>query len=203
MVARYNEDVDTTHYATIQISKIHRQFQLDLQKYAQAFEQDPNNLNLLNEYIDLLGRYLDSGLPEESILIHQRNVYAKLLEQKLSIVPNDQDTLIRKLRNCTAAKENYPVILEVIELLQKHWPSDEQTWIEALRACVELRDAERLQHTIDTMQHNRLAWTKRNRDRGHGEAVVRICLRGDLSRWSSRQHRKKKGVSGMMKLRPV
>jgi len=163
MVARHNEDADTTHYATIQISKIQRQFQLDLQKYAQTFEQNPNNLVLMNEYIDLLGRFLDSGLPEESILRHQRNVYANLLEQKLSIVPNDHDTLIRKLRNCVAFK-NYPVTLEVIELLQKHWPNDEQTWIETLRACVELRDSERCQQTINAMQHTRVAWTKRGRD---------------------------------------
>jgi len=163
MVARHNEDADTTHYATIQISKIQRQFQLDLQKYAQTFEQNPNNLAQMNEYIDLLGKYLDSGLPEESILRHQRNVYANLLKQKLSIVPNDHDTLIRKLRNCVAFK-NYPVTLEVIELLQKHWPNDEQTWIETLRACVELRDSERCQQTINAMQHTRVAWTKRGRD---------------------------------------
>jgi hypothetical protein len=164
MVARHNEDVDTTHYATIQISKIQRQFQLDLQKYARAYEQDPKNLVLLDEYIDLLGRYLDSALPEENMLRHQRSVYAKLLEQKLSIVPNDQDALIRKLRNCNVLKENYPAAQEVMGLLQKHWPTDEQTWIESLRACVEWKDSERRQQTIDVIQHTRVAWTKQGRE---------------------------------------
>lgn len=164
MVARHNEDVDTTHYATIQISKIQRQYQLGLQKCAREYEQHPNDLDVLNKYIDLLGRYLDSGLPEENIWRHQSNVYAGLLEQKLSVVPNDQDTLIRKLRTLAALKENYPATVDVIALLQKNWPGDEQTWIESLRACVEWRDAERCRQTIDAMQHTRVSWTKRGRE---------------------------------------
>lgn len=164
MVARQNEDVDTTHYATIQISKIQRQFQLDLQKYARAFERNADDLTVLNGYIDLLGRYLDSALPEDAILRHQRNVYAKLLEKKLALVPDDQDTLIRKLRNSAALRENYPATLEVIALLQKQWPCDEQTWIESIRACVEWQDSERCQQTIDAMQQARVAWTKHGRE---------------------------------------
>lgn len=164
LVARHNEDVDTTHYATIQISKIQRQFQLDLQKYSQSFDEDPENGVLLDEYIDLLERYLSSPLPEESILRHQRNVYARLLEKKLSLVPNDQNTLIRKLRNNVALKENYPATLELIDLLQKQWPNDERTWIETLRACVEWRDTEHCQQTIKAIQNTRVSWTKRGRE---------------------------------------
>src|SRR5512143_3244328 len=39
LLARDDEDIDTTHYATIRITKIHRQFQLALQQCAVKHEQ--------------------------------------------------------------------------------------------------------------------------------------------------------------------
>lgn len=164
MVASHNEDVDTTHYATIQISKIRRNFQLELQKYARAHAQDPNNLGRLNEYIKLLGQFLDSPLPEESILRRQRRIYDGLLDEKLALIPNDLDTLLRKLRNLADQKENYPAALETIRLLQTHWPGEEQTWIESLRAFVEWQDTERLQQVVNAAQSTRVEWTKWGRE---------------------------------------
>lgn len=164
MVARSNDDVDTTHYATIQISKIQRQFQLKLQKYAAAYEKDPDNPVLLDEYIDLLGRYLQSPLVEKSILIHQRQVYQGLLNHKLTQAPNDRDTLIRKLRNSTDLREDYVSVLAIVDLLKQKWPAEEETWIEALRACVEWCDTERVGMVVQEMQTQKVNWTKRGRE---------------------------------------
>jgi hypothetical protein len=167
MVARNNEDVDTTHYATIQISKIQRQFQLKLQKYATNYENDPDNQALLDKYIDLLGNYLDSPLPEKSILRHQRKVYAGLLDRKLEHVANDRVTLIRKLRISSELKENYNLAKGVMDTLLKFWPEDEETWIESLRACVEWQDRDRMLALINEMETQKIQWTK------HGRETVR------------------------------
>jgi hypothetical protein len=164
MVARNNEDVDTTHYATIQISMIQRQFQLQLQKYAADFERDPDNQALLDEYIDLLGMYLESSLAEQSILKHQRKVYDRLLDKKLSLCPNDRETLVKKLRNCTAAREDYPLALEVMGLLKSQFPGDEEIWIESLRACVEWEDTPRIQETLQEMRTQKIRWTRWGRE---------------------------------------
>jgi hypothetical protein len=164
MVARNNEDVDTTHYATIQISKIQRQFQLKLQQYAAEVTADPQNLAVLDEYIDLLGTYLHSPLPEKSILRHQRKVYANLLDQKLVLLANDQETLVKKLRINTEIREDYPAALRVMDLLKENWPAEEQTWIETLRACIEWEDTDRVRETINGMKTQKIHWTKWGRE---------------------------------------
>lgn len=164
MTARQNEDVDTTHYATIQISKIQRQFQLELQRYSVACQDDPENPALLGEYIELLGKYIESALPEESILNRQRHIYAELLDKKLSLVPDDKKTLMRKLRNCVNLKEDYPTTLEVIQTLKSSWPEDEHVWIEILRAYVEWQDQERYLQVVSEMQRTNIDWTKQGRE---------------------------------------
>ncbi len=164
MVARNNEDVDTTHYATIQISKIQRQFQLRLQKLAADFKEHPNDAALLDEYIELLDTYLQSPLPEKSILRHQREVYANLLDQKLAFDGNDRKTWVKKLRNCTDVGEDYQSALEIIDLLKKRWPEDEQTWIETLRAIVNWKDSGRVQETIKAMETQKIRWTRWGRE---------------------------------------
>jgi hypothetical protein len=164
LVARNNEDVDTTHYATIQISKIQRQFQLKLQNFAAEFEKDADNQALLDEYIDLLETYLESALPEQSILKHQRRVYARLLDKKLNLCPNDRETLVKKLRNCTAVREDYPCVLQVIDLLKTLWPDEEETWIESLRACVEWEDTARIQEIMQAIRSQKIRWTRWGRE---------------------------------------
>jgi len=160
MLARNDEDADTTHYATIQITKIQREFQLKLQKFAVEHEKDPQNLALLDEYIALLETYLQSRLPEKSILRHQQEVFDRLLDERLALVPDDKMTLIRKLRNWTDIRENYPAVLQLIERLKKTWPDDELVWIESLRAFVEWKDSARIQQITNEMKSRKVQWTK-------------------------------------------
>ena len=164
MVARHNEDVDTPHYATIQISKIQRQFQLKLQDYASWMDRDPDNPALLDDYIDLLESYIQSPLPEKSILQHQREVYTGLLNKKLAMCPNDKDTLIRQLRNYTNMGQNHAEVLKIVEVLKTNWPEDEDIWIEILKASVEWKDQDQLQTVIGEIQSQKIDWTKHGRE---------------------------------------
>jgi hypothetical protein len=164
MVARSNEDVDTTHYATIQISKSQRSFQLKLQGYAAAIKQDPENDALLDEYIELMEQYLNSPLPEDSVMLHQRRVFADLLDLKLTKVKNDRSTLVRKLRIWTDLKENYASVVEVMDVLKKNWPQDEKTWLEILRACVEWKDGYKMRMVGEEMKSAKVQWTRGGRE---------------------------------------
>jgi hypothetical protein len=163
MLARANADVDTTHYATIQITKIARQFQLEIQRLAASYERDEGNAALLDDYLGLLGRYIDSPLPEDLALTRQRAVYTRLLDDRLSLNQYDQRTLLRRLSNCIRMRNDYPLALEVVGLLKKNWPEDEQTWIEGLRLCVEWHDYDRLQDTIREIRSANVNWTKQGR----------------------------------------
>lgn len=163
LLARDDEDTDTTHYATIRITKVHRQFQLALQQCASEHERDPQDMAALEKYLNLLEDYIASPLPDELILQRQKGVYVRLLDEKLALVPNDHGTILRKLRYCITNKEDLPAAQGLADQLQKQWPEDEQTWIESLRLCVERHDRQGLEATLHEMQVTPINWTRQGR----------------------------------------
>ena len=163
LLARGNEDTDTTHYATIRITKIHSQFQLALQQCAVEHEREPENLAVLNKYLHLLEEYIASPLPDDLMLRRQQGVYARLLDKKLALVPNDRHTMLRKLRHCITMRDDYAAAVALAEQLKQCWPEDEQNWIESLRLCVEYHDQEGLEATLRQMRSAPVAWTREGR----------------------------------------
>lgn len=163
LIARYNDDIETTHYATTMISHAEKKFQISLQKYAVAVESDSENIELLNDYIETLEKYIKSDLLEEHLLKNQRINYSKLLDKKLKIVPNEKQTLIKKLRNSIELKDYFSAF-EVSQKLRQNWPEDEQTWVEAIRVSVEGKDQKKLKETIDEIKRTKISWTRQGKE---------------------------------------
>jgi hypothetical protein len=162
-IAKFNEDMETSHYATTTISKAQKDFQLSVQKLTVEVENHPENVMALDSYIETLGKYIKSGLLEEHLLKNLRLVYSTILDKKLQKVKSDKRTLIEKLRNNIELKD-YITAFETSDLLKNNFPQDEETWIEALRVCVEGNDASKLQETINEIRLNDIAWTKQGKD---------------------------------------
>ena len=163
MLAKNNEDVETSHYATTTISHAQRSFQVAIQKLAIAVESYPSDMVFLDKYIETLEKYMESGLLEEHLLKNLRIVYNKVLDKKLDSVKNDKQALIRKLRNTIELNE-YPTAIVTSDLLKKYWPEDEQTWIEAVHVCVEGKDINKLSETLEEIQHNKIIWTDKGKE---------------------------------------
>jgi hypothetical protein len=171
MLAKNNDDVETSHYATTTISYAQRGFQVSIQDLAIEVERNPNDIASLDRYIDTLGKYVESGLLEEHLLKNLRILYKEVLDKKLAKIKNDKATLIRKLRNSIELNE-YASAFESSDLLKEYWPEDEQTWIEAVRVCVEGKDNIRLREILMEAQTKNIDWTK------NGKEQVGIWMKG-------------------------
>ncbi len=163
LLARENNDVDTAHYANTTIAKIQRNFQLQVQQLSVEHEADPENSSILNRYIEILGNFIESGLSEAFLLKRQRVAFADLLEKKISLDGWNKDSLLKKIRNCLALKDLNGAI-EANEILKKHFPDDEQTWINALRISVDGHDAVRLEETIDEINRRKISWSSSGKE---------------------------------------
>ena len=171
MVAAHNSDVETAHYATTTIAHQQRKFHLGIQKISVLYENDPENETLLDEYIEQIEEYIDSGLLEEYLLDNQRIIYSKVLEKKISINCKDKKAVIKSLRNSIALKQ-YGKALESSETLKQNWPDDEDAWIETLRVCIEGKDREKLLETIREIQNTPIQWTK------SGKEMIQLWIEG-------------------------
>lgn len=163
MLAKNNEDVETSHYATTTISHAQKRFQVAIQNLAVAVENDRNNIALLDNYLETLEQYIQSNLLEEHLLRNMRIVYKDALDKKLAKMKNDKTTLIRKLRNSIELGD-YPSAFGASDLLIENYPKDEQVWIEAVRVCVEGSDNNRLREVLEKLQLTNLAWSKQGKE---------------------------------------
>ena len=163
LLARENTDADTAHYANTTIAKVQRDFQLKIQKLAFDFESDPNNIDVLNEYIETLGNFINSGLSESFLLVRQRIIFANLLDKKISLEGWDKNTLIQKIINSLELKDIITAT-EANDILKQNLPDDEQTWINALRISVAGHDALRLRATIAEIKEKQIEWSTNGKE---------------------------------------
>ena len=158
LLARENNDVDTAHYANTTIAKIQRDFQLQVQQLAVEHEADPDDIDLMDRYIETLGKFIESGLSEAFLLKRQRTTFADLLDKKIGLVSLDKETLLKKIRNCLALKDINAAV-GANEILKKNFPDDEQSWISALQISVAGHDAMRLEETINEINRRNINWS--------------------------------------------
>ncbi len=158
LLARENNDVDTAHYANTTIAKIQRGFQLQVQQLAVEHETDPDDIDLLNRYIETLENFIESGLSEAFLLKRQRIAFADLLDKKISFDSLDKETLLKKIRNCLALKDINTAV-EANKILINHFPEDEQSWISALQISIAGHDAIRLEETINEINRRNINWS--------------------------------------------
>ena len=162
-IAKYNDDIETSHYATTTLSKAQKDFHLSIQKLEVALEAEPDNQSLLDKYLETLENYIKSKLLEEHLLRNLQIVYAKALDKKLEHSTNDLNTLIKKTRNSIDLAE-YNLAFEVSDLLISTWPENENSWIESVRACIDSKDSSRLEEIILKMKKQKINWTKEGRE---------------------------------------
>lgn len=162
-LAKYNDDVETSHYATTTISKAQKDFQLSIQKLGVALENDHDNQSILDRYIETLLNYINSNLLEEHLVRNLRIVYSKALDKKIELSGDDINTYIMKARNCINLAE-FNLAFEVSDLLISTWPANENSWIESIRICVESKDGSRLGEIVSKMKTHKIDWTRAGRE---------------------------------------
>jgi hypothetical protein len=163
-VARYNDDIETSHYATTTISKAQQDFQVAVQKHAMEVDRHPQDSEILDIYLEVLRKYIQSGLLEENLLRNLRSVYARMLDRMLALVEGNKNALLEKLRN-SVELQDYAGAFATGVLLKKYWPDEEQTWIEILRVCVEAKDNVRLEETVEEIRGKKIIWSEQGRER--------------------------------------
>lgn len=162
LVARFNEDTETAHYAASTIMELQRQLQMALQQQQAEVIRDKTNLEKHRAYLLLMEKYCSSGLLEGQLLRRQRLMLAESLEEALAL-GNDEELM-------TMAVHNYLALGEAFEARQKAermlalWPHAEQPWLEAMRVAVESQSQRDLQRLKEQMRHTPIDWTKNGRE---------------------------------------
>ncbi len=162
LVARFNEDTETAHYATATIMELQRQFQLEIQQRQLELDQNEEDIAKHKEYAAFLSRYCESGLLEGQLLRRQRLVLKKALDRGLSI-EIDPALLSMRVRNSLALNESADA-KAAAQTLMNRWTLHEVSWLESMRCCVETRDQSGMQSLLQKLRETPVDLTSKGRE---------------------------------------
>ncbi len=163
LMARFNDDAETAHYATATITELQRQMQLELQRCQVELQASPDSAGLRREYVELLNRYCESGLIEGQALRRQRLVLSRALADALSLSPALELTSLA-VRNHLALKEPAQA-REIAEEAFRRWPKEEQAWFDMMRVCVETHDQRGFRALLERVRSAGVDFSKAGRER--------------------------------------
>ena len=158
LVARFNSDIEVTHYATTTIMEIQREFEIAIQKTAAAAKAHPDDIDILDQYIELLGKYIDSGLLDGHVLYQQRTHYSLALEKKRAMFPDHKQNYFQLIDNYIGLEE-FTTAEETVQIMQQKWPADEKVWFSAMRIYVKSGNSEGKARLIEQMKQTPIEWT--------------------------------------------
>ncbi len=158
MVARFNNDVELSHYAATSIMEIQREYELATQKTAVAVEQNPKDVAAMDKYINILGEYIDSGLLHDHLLYQQRIYYSKALAKIAELRPNRKNTYFKMIDN-DIGMQSFTHARETAEFMQEKWPSDENVWLAGLKVYIESGDNAGKNKFISEIKRAPIEWT--------------------------------------------
>lgn len=163
LVARFNEDPETAHYATATLMELQRQMQLELQRYQLQLKQDPEDEKTWTAYASALEEYCQSGLIEGQVLRRQQLMLAAALQEILTRAETP-DLMSMAVRNHLTLEQGQEARAVAHRMLER-WPNDERPWLELMRVFAQTHDQAGMRSLMDRARNASVDWTHAGRER--------------------------------------
>ena len=163
LVARFNEDPETAHYATATLMELQRQMQMELQRCQLQLKQDPEDDRTWAAYASMLEEYCQSGLIEGQVLRRQQLMLATALDEIFTRTETPE-LMGMAVRNHLALGQGQEARTAANRMLER-WPGDERSWLEMMRVFAQTHDQTGMRSLLDRAQSTPVDWTHAGRER--------------------------------------
>ena len=163
LMARFNDDPETAHYATATLTEGQRKMELGLQQSQRVLAKQPDNQEERLYFISQMETYIASGILEGHLLDRQR----KLLEREFVKLPETDTTLelgCLRCRNLLSLKKA-PEAADEARRLLKRFPGAEEPYLELMRICAESQDAAGARRLAEEMAGAGILWSYKGREK--------------------------------------
>ena len=163
MMARFNDDPETAHYATATLTAYQRRTEMALQQSQALLSKWPDDVEERMNYIHQMETYIDSGLLEGHLLGRQRTLLEKELS-RLDAEHMDVELGCLRVRNLLELKRA-PEAIDMARWLIVRFPGREEPWLALMRVYVECRDAQGLEGLRNEMEQAGVQWSYGGREK--------------------------------------
>lgn len=160
--ARLNDDAEVVHYAITAMAEMSKEYDLNLQSLEAAYAADPQNEEILDEYISFLDKYLKKEMAQGQYLNMQRNQMASLLKKKLSF--RESLDLTVRLVEIELDLNQYDQAALYLDRMEERWPGQVKTKLLKIRYCAQQRMGGRIQEIIQEIKEEELYLSAEEQD---------------------------------------
>lgn len=155
-----NEDTETSHYAATAISEIKSNFIKDLMEITKKHEENPNDRDILIEFINILKSYINSDLLDVKSREKHYNKYSKLLEELLQVYTEEKQYFIDKI-DCEIELKNFTLAKIYCDKFLNVYKNSEDAYISYLKLFYALFDYDGIKRTISLMKQSPIKFTNK------------------------------------------
>lgn len=160
--ARMNSDVEVVHYATTAMSELNKEYDLKLQKAEKNYGDNPESPERLDEYLKVLGDYLDKALAPERIQKIQRQQYAMLLQKRQNQRPELQNGV--ELERQLLRLGEFEQAENVLKELEQKWPSEQQIWLLKVEYAARQKNGRQIRRILREAEEQHIYFTAQTRE---------------------------------------
>ena len=170
LTARSGDDTEVVHYATTAMAEMSKRHDIELQRYENAFADNPSNPDLLRDYSDFLEDYLAKGFAEGRTEKIERSQLIKLLTKRAETekTPELMERLVRQLFTQQSYGDAQEIIAEMIRL----WPKREEPRLLEIECHALLMEGDKLHDSIRRAREDGVYFSQ------DGEARIRFWIDG-------------------------
>ena len=163
--ARMDSDSEVVHYASTALSQITKEADLKLQRQEQRYATAPDDADVLEEYCDYLGSYLESGFVQGKVAEIQYHQLEQLLKKRLENRNGRRScTLECRLADVQLSLAEYDRAEKTLEDLVTRWPQRETPWLLRLRLATALRDGAAIRETLRQIEEKEVYLSAKGRE---------------------------------------
>lgn len=160
--ARMNSDVEVVHYATTAMSELNKEYDLKLQKAEKNYGDNPESPERLDEYLEVLGDYLDKALAPERIQKIQRQQYAMLLQKRQNQRPELQNGV--ELERQLLRLGEFEQAENVLKELEQKWPEEQQVWLLKVEYAARQKNGRQIRRILREAEEQHIYFTAQTRE---------------------------------------
>ena len=153
--ARMNDDTEVVHYAVTALAELQKDYDLRFQELQRRMEEEPDDKEILEEYLELLDQYLGSGLLEGNARELQLRNYSDLLGDKLER-DGDNLRLYEKKIQADLMSGEYNQAYEDISRVLEIWPKSEKGYLFLIQYYASVKNRHGITETIGLLERRNI-----------------------------------------------
>lgn len=153
--ASISNDVEITHYATTTIMEIQSDYEKKLHEYDNRIEQEPDNKELILEYIELFANYIESGLLSGNVLLILRKQLDELLHKIPYSIDKNKRIYYLAIDNNLELKQ-FKKAGELLKEARYRWPGDEKVYMLYVSYFWHLGEGQEIQKLLRYIKDNNI-----------------------------------------------